>query len=134
MNTYHSYTHTYRQATRCSFWSSERCIVKFFSLLRSNLVSSNSPTIHHLHHPPDNFCCKYKARPAEPFIYILFLSFFFLFPYFLFSTRSTKKTLILKQLQKYKQENERLRAENRALTRVVSKLTTSAQNQLLNKQ
>lgn len=40
----------------------------------------------------------------------------------------------LKQLQKYKQENERLRAENRALTRVVSKLTTSAQNQLLNKQ
>ncbi|CAH1712954.1 unnamed protein product [Chironomus riparius] len=40
----------------------------------------------------------------------------------------------LKLLNKYKQENERLRAENRALTRVVSKLTTSAQNQLLNKQ
>jgi len=36
----------------------------------------------------------------------------------------------LKQLQKFKNENERLRAENRALTRVVSKLTTSAQNQL----
>ncbi|XP_053673361.1 protein phosphatase 1 regulatory subunit 12A isoform X2 [Anopheles nili] len=36
----------------------------------------------------------------------------------------------LKLLQKYKTENERLRAENRALTRVVSKLTTSAQNQL----
>lgn len=40
----------------------------------------------------------------------------------------------LKLLQKYKTENERLRAENRALTRVVSKLTTSAQNQLHNKQ
>lgn len=40
----------------------------------------------------------------------------------------------VKLLHKYKQENERLRAENRALTRVVSKLTTSAQNQLLNKQ
>ncbi|XP_050076098.1 protein phosphatase 1 regulatory subunit 12A isoform X2 [Anopheles maculipalpis] len=36
----------------------------------------------------------------------------------------------LKLLQKYKTENERLRAENRALTRVVSKLTTSAQNQV----
>nr|XP_049461829.1 protein phosphatase 1 regulatory subunit 12A isoform X13 [Anopheles coluzzii] len=36
----------------------------------------------------------------------------------------------LKLLQKYKTENERLRAENRALTRVVSKLTTSAQNQI----
>ncbi|XP_050097582.1 protein phosphatase 1 regulatory subunit 12A isoform X6 [Anopheles aquasalis] len=36
----------------------------------------------------------------------------------------------LKLLQKYKTENERLRAENRALTRVVSKLTTSAQNQM----
>ncbi|KAL5292647.1 PPP1R12C family protein [Megaselia abdita] len=36
-------------------------------------------------------------------------------------------------LQKFKTENERLRAENRALTRVVSKLTTSAQNQLKNK-
>ncbi|XP_037936740.1 protein phosphatase 1 regulatory subunit 12B isoform X6 [Teleopsis dalmanni] len=36
----------------------------------------------------------------------------------------------LKLLQKLKTENERLRAENRALTRVVSKLTTSAQNQL----
>ncbi|XP_055690979.1 protein phosphatase 1 regulatory subunit 12A isoform X11 [Lutzomyia longipalpis] len=36
----------------------------------------------------------------------------------------------LKLLQKFKTENERLRAENRALTRVVSKLTTSAQNQL----
>ncbi|XP_045541974.1 protein phosphatase 1 regulatory subunit 12C isoform X8 [Papilio machaon] len=32
----------------------------------------------------------------------------------------------LKQLQKLKAENERLRAENRALTRVVSKLTNSA--------
>jgi cell division protein FtsB len=42
--------------------------------------------------------------------------------------------LYKQQLNKYKQENERLRAENRALTRVVSKLTTSAQNQLLNKQ
>ncbi|XP_055538618.1 protein phosphatase 1 regulatory subunit 12A-like isoform X9 [Wyeomyia smithii] len=40
----------------------------------------------------------------------------------------------LKLLQKYKTENERLRAENRALTRVVSKLTTSAQNQLHSKQ
>ncbi|XP_058832790.1 protein phosphatase 1 regulatory subunit 12A isoform X5 [Topomyia yanbarensis] len=40
----------------------------------------------------------------------------------------------LKLLQKFKTENERLRAENRALTRVVSKLTTSAQNQLHNKQ
>ncbi|XP_037036562.1 protein phosphatase 1 regulatory subunit 12B isoform X10 [Bradysia coprophila] len=40
----------------------------------------------------------------------------------------------LKLLQKYKTENERLRAENRALTRVVSKLTTSAQSQLHNKQ
>ncbi|XP_039445098.1 protein phosphatase 1 regulatory subunit 12A isoform X11 [Culex pipiens pallens] len=39
----------------------------------------------------------------------------------------------LKLLQKYKTENERLRAENRALTRVVSKLTTSAQNQLHSK-
>ncbi|XP_055325587.1 protein phosphatase 1 regulatory subunit 12C isoform X13 [Sitodiplosis mosellana] len=39
----------------------------------------------------------------------------------------------LKQLQKFKSENERLRAENRALTRVVSKLTLSAQNQLHNK-
>ncbi|XP_031620321.1 protein phosphatase 1 regulatory subunit 12A isoform X2 [Contarinia nasturtii] len=39
----------------------------------------------------------------------------------------------LKQLQKFKSENERLRAENRALTRVVSKLTLSAQNQLQNK-
>jgi hypothetical protein len=36
-------------------------------------------------------------------------------------------------MQKFKSENERLRAENRALTRVVSKLTTSAQNQLRNK-
>ncbi|XP_037901494.1 protein phosphatase 1 regulatory subunit 12B isoform X6 [Glossina fuscipes] len=36
----------------------------------------------------------------------------------------------LKLLQKLKNENERLRAENRALTRVVSKLTTSAQTQL----
>ncbi|ETN62021.1 hypothetical protein AND_006305 [Anopheles darlingi] len=36
----------------------------------------------------------------------------------------------LKLMQKYKTENERLRAENRALTRVVSKLTTSAQNQM----
>ncbi|XP_026474950.1 protein phosphatase 1 regulatory subunit 12B-like [Ctenocephalides felis] len=32
----------------------------------------------------------------------------------------------LKQLQKLKHENERLRAENRALTRVVSKLTANA--------
>jgi protein phosphatase 1 regulatory subunit 12A len=40
----------------------------------------------------------------------------------------------LKLLQKYKTENERLRAENRALTRVVAKLTTSAQNQLHKKQ
>ncbi|XP_037908812.1 protein phosphatase 1 regulatory subunit 12B isoform X3 [Hermetia illucens] len=39
----------------------------------------------------------------------------------------------LKLLQKYKTENERLRAENRALTRVVSKLTNSAQNQQQNK-
>ncbi|XP_055372986.1 protein phosphatase 1 regulatory subunit 12A isoform X8 [Condylostylus longicornis] len=39
----------------------------------------------------------------------------------------------LKLMQKLKAENERLRAENRALTRVVSKLTTSAQNQLHNK-
>jgi cell division protein FtsB len=30
------------------------------------------------------------------------------------------------QLQKLKAENERLKAENRALTRVVSKLTNSA--------
>ncbi|XP_062136530.1 protein phosphatase 1 regulatory subunit 12B isoform X10 [Drosophila sulfurigaster albostrigata] len=36
----------------------------------------------------------------------------------------------LKLLQKLKTENDRLRAENRALTRVVSKLTTSAQSQL----
>ncbi|XP_073838310.1 myosin binding subunit isoform X34 [Musca autumnalis] len=36
----------------------------------------------------------------------------------------------LKLLQKLKNENERLRAENRALTRVVSKLTSSAQSQL----
>jgi Skp family chaperone for outer membrane proteins len=40
----------------------------------------------------------------------------------------------LKLLQNYKQENQRLKAENRALTRVVSKLTTSAQNQLHSKQ
>ncbi|XP_069967674.1 protein phosphatase 1 regulatory subunit 12A isoform X8 [Bactrocera oleae] len=39
----------------------------------------------------------------------------------------------LKLLQKLKTENERLRAENRALTRVVSKLTTSAQSQLAKK-
>ncbi|GAB0090303.1 hypothetical protein DMENIID0001_050220 [Sergentomyia squamirostris] len=39
----------------------------------------------------------------------------------------------LKLLQKFKTENERLRAENRALTRVVSKLTTSAQSQLQQK-
>ncbi|XP_058053384.1 protein phosphatase 1 regulatory subunit 12A isoform X1 [Anopheles bellator] len=39
----------------------------------------------------------------------------------------------LKLLQKYKTENDRLRAENRALTRVVSKLTTSAQNQMQSK-
>ncbi|XP_067613482.1 protein phosphatase 1 regulatory subunit 12A isoform X5 [Eurosta solidaginis] len=39
----------------------------------------------------------------------------------------------LKLLQKLKTENDRLRAENRALTRVVSKLTTSAQSQLANK-
>ncbi|XP_030081539.1 protein phosphatase 1 regulatory subunit 12A isoform X11 [Drosophila hydei] len=36
----------------------------------------------------------------------------------------------LKLMQKLKTENDRLRAENRALTRVVSKLTTSAQSQL----
>lgn len=35
-------------------------------------------------------------------------------------------------MQKFRTENERLRAENRALTRVVSKLTTSAQHQLSN--
>lgn len=40
----------------------------------------------------------------------------------------------MQQLQKIKNENERLRAENRALTRVVSKLTMSAQNQLQNRQ
>ncbi|XP_017474453.1 PREDICTED: protein phosphatase 1 regulatory subunit 12A isoform X7 [Rhagoletis zephyria] len=39
----------------------------------------------------------------------------------------------LKLLQKLKTENERLRAENRALTRVVSKLTSSAQSQLAKK-
>lgn len=32
----------------------------------------------------------------------------------------------LQQLQKLKSENERLKAENRALTRVVSKLTANA--------
>lgn len=37
----------------------------------------------------------------------------------------------MQQLQKFKAENDRLRAENRALTRVVSKLTISAQNQQL---
>lgn len=34
--------------------------------------------------------------------------------------------LLLQQLQKLKMENERLRSENRALTRVVTKLTSSA--------
>ena len=34
--------------------------------------------------------------------------------------------LLLQQLQKLKLENERLRSENRALTRVVTKLTSSA--------
>lgn len=37
---------------------------------------------------------------------------------------------VLQQLQKLKAENERLRAENRALTRVVSKLTHSAAKQV----
>lgn len=37
---------------------------------------------------------------------------------------------VLQQLQKLKAENERLRAENRALTRVVSKLTNSAAKQV----
>jgi cGMP-dependent protein kinase interacting domain len=68
-------------------------------------------------------------------------SFSFSFPYFSckiknYKTQKNCKNLTkiyVKQLQKYKQENERLRAENRALTRVVSKLTTSAQNQMLNK-
>lgn len=34
--------------------------------------------------------------------------------------------LLFQQLQKLKMENERLRSENRALTRVVTKLTSSA--------
>lgn len=71
------------------------------------------------------------------FIYFLFSFSFFLFFYFSLELHGTKfilNRINLKLLHKYKQENERLRAENRALTRVVSKLTTSAQNQLLNKQ
>lgn len=71
--------------------------------------------------------------------FIFFFLFFYFHIFLYFSRHYIKLTLVnlkhfLQQLQKYKQENERLRAENRALTRVVSKLTTSAQNQLLNKQ
>ncbi|XP_034134052.1 protein phosphatase 1 regulatory subunit 12A isoform X20 [Drosophila guanche] len=45
-------------------------------------------------------------------------------------TRATLERFANALLQKLKTENDRLRAENRALTRVVSKLTTSAQSQL----
>ncbi|XP_065360534.1 protein phosphatase 1 regulatory subunit 12B isoform X5 [Calliphora vicina] len=45
-------------------------------------------------------------------------------------TRATLERFANALLQKLKNENERLRAENRALTRVVSKLTSSAQSQL----
>lgn len=56
------------------------------------------------------------------------LIIFILYQYHLFII-----IVIKQQLQKYKAENDRLRAENRALTRVVSKLTISAQSQLQNK-
>ncbi|XP_069967669.1 protein phosphatase 1 regulatory subunit 12A isoform X3 [Bactrocera oleae] len=48
-------------------------------------------------------------------------------------SRATLERFTNALLQKLKTENERLRAENRALTRVVSKLTTSAQSQLAKK-
>lgn len=110
-----------------------------------NLLScSDANSLIHQIHPPSTifiihqtiFVVNTYETSRTFYLYSFSFFLFFYFHIFLFSSRSHKnfKTLILKLLHKYKQENERLRAENRALTRVVSKLTTSAQNQLLNKQ
>lgn len=108
--------------------------------------SFRSYIVFHQTHPPSTIFTIHqlvvntqKKRLKRSFYLFSFSFFFSISIFFYFSLdciKLYKKYLFrtLKLLHKYKQENERLRAENRALTRVVSKLTTSAQNQLLNKQ